>query len=98
MSEGVVKIRLALLFFLLAAMPGCWMPVLSIVLEARKWEHLTDWVFVIPSLGAVISPLLLGAVADQRVNAERVLAAVMLANALCTAAAFWFLSSGDSQG
>lgn len=74
------------------------MPVLSIVLEARGWQHLTDWVFVIPSLGAVVSPLLLGALADQRINAERVLASVMLANAICTAAAFWFLSGGNSQG
>lgn len=90
--------RLSLVFFLLAAMPGCWVPVLSIVLEARGWEHLTDWVFVIPSLGAIISPLFLGALADQRINAERVLASVMLANAICTASAFWFLGDGDSQG
>lgn len=79
-------------------MPGCWVPVLSIVLEARGWAHLTDWVFVIPSLGAMISPLFLGALADQRVNAERVLASVMLANSICTALAFWFLGAGDSQG
>lgn len=78
-------------------MPGCWVPVLSIVLEAKGWAHLTDWVFIVPSLGAIISPLFLGALADQRFNAERILAGVMLANAVCTASAFWFLGAGDSQ-
>ncbi|MDQ8191951.1 MFS transporter [Roseibacillus persicicus] len=97
MSERSIQLRLSLVFFLLAAMPGCWTPVLSIVLEARGWSNLTDWVFVIPSLGAVVSPLLLAAVADQRVNAEKVLAAVMTANAICTASAFWFLGQGNSQ-
>ncbi len=72
--------------------------MLSIVLEAKGWAHLTDWAFVVPSLGAIVSPLFLGALADQRMNAERVLAGVMLANAICTACAFWALGSGDSQG
>ena len=98
MSERAVKWRISVVFFLLAAMPGCWVPVLSIVLEAKGWAHLTDWAFVIPSLGAIISPLFLGALADQRIHAERVLARVMLMNAICTAAAFWFLGKGDSQG
>ena len=97
MSERALQWRISLVFFLLAAMPGCWVPVLSIVLEGRGWQHLTDWVFVIPCLGAIVSPLFLGALADQRINAERVLAGVMLANATCTGLAFWFLGSGDSQ-
>ena len=97
MSERALQWRISLVFFLLAAMPGCWVPVLSIVLEGRGWQHLTDWVFMIPSLGAIVSPLFLGALADQRVNAERVLAGVMLVNAICTGLAFWFLGAGDSQ-
>lgn len=71
--------------------------MLSIVLEAKGWAHLTDWAFVIPSLGAIVSPLFLGALADQRINAERVLAGVMAMNATCTALAFWFLGRGDSE-
>ncbi|MBK1833506.1 MFS transporter [Roseibacillus ishigakijimensis] len=78
-------------------MPGCWNPVLSIILEAKGWERLTDWAFFIPALGTILSPLCLAAVADQRVNAERVLALVMGANVLSTAAAFWFLGEADSQ-
>jgi MFS family permease len=69
---------------------------MSNVLDQRGWEHLTDWVFVIPPLGAIFTPLFLGALADQRFNAERVLAAVVLANALSTAGAFGFLALGDS--
>lgn len=79
-------------------MPGCWVPVLAIVLEARGWQALTDWAFVIPSIGAIVSPLFLGAIADQRMNAERVLAIVLILNSLCTIAAFWFLGDGASQG
>lgn len=77
-------------------MPGCWIPVVSNVLAERGWEHLTDWVFIIPSLGAIISPLFLGALADQRFHGERLLAAVLAANAITTALAFWFLKSSDS--
>lgn len=77
-------------------MPGCWVPVVSNVLAEQGWEHLTDWVFIIPSLGAIISPLFLGALADQRFDAGRILAAVLAANAVTTALAFWFLKLGDS--
>ena len=93
MSERALQWRISLVFFLLAAMPGCWVPVLSIVLEGKGWQHLTDWVFVIPSLGAIVSPLFLGALADQRINAERVLAGVMLVNAICTASDFLVFGS-----
>lgn len=98
MTERGIQWRLSLVFFLLAAMPGCWVPVISNVLAARGWAGLTDWVFVIPSMGAVISPLFLGALADQRMNAEKVLAGVLALNSAFTAAAFWFVGQGDSQG
>ena len=97
MEQRGINLRLSIVFFLLAAIPGCWVPVLAIILEGKGWSHLTDWAFVIPSLGAIISPLFLGALADQRINAERVLAGVLLANSICTGLAFWFLGEGDSQ-
>lgn len=98
MTDRGIQWRLSLVFFLLAAMPGCWVPVVSNVLAARGWAALTDWVFVIPSIGALISPLFLGALADQRVNAEKILAGVLALNSLFTAGAFWFVGQGNSQG
>ena len=79
-------------------MPGFWMPVLAIVLEARGWDYLTDWVFVISPAGAIISPLFFGVLADQRMNAEKVLAALLFLSSLCLAASFWFLEKGSSPG
>lgn len=69
---------------------------MSNVLVVRGWEHLTDWVFIIPSLGAIISPLFLGALADQRFNGEKLLAAVLAANAITTALAFMILKTSDT--
>ena len=69
---------------------------MAIVLEARGWQRLTDWVLVMPCLGAMLSPLCVGALADQRVNAERVAASVLILGAFSMAGACWFLGAGDS--
>ncbi len=67
---------------------------MSLVLEERGWGHLTDWVFVLPSVGAMCSPLFMAALADQRFRAEKLMALVLLANGLMTGAAFWCLHQG----
>lgn len=96
-SQKMVKGRAALVYFLMAAVSGCWIPVLAIVLEERGWESLTDWVFVISASGAIFSPLFVGALADQRIHAQRLLAGILAGTALFTVASFWFLGAGDSQ-
>ena len=95
-TEKGIKWRLAAVFFLVAAMPGCWVPVIANVLDAKGWADLTDWVLVIPAMGAIISPLFLGALADQRINAEKLLGGVLFLNAASTAIAFLFVIKGNS--
>ncbi len=60
-------------FFLFAATPGCWLPVLANVLKGRDWGHLVTWAYLIPPLAGVLSPLVIAARADQKVPAERLL-------------------------
>lgn len=60
-------------FFLFAATPACWLPVLANVLKGRDWTHLVTLAYLIPPLSAVLSPLAIAARADQKVPAERLL-------------------------
>ena len=67
---------IGVVFFLLAAAPGFWLPVLSNVLKAKGWGGLTTWAFLIPHLAGIISPILLGARADNKYRADRILASL----------------------
>jgi MFS family permease len=60
-------------FFLLAASPGCWLPVLSNVLKTAHWSQWVTWAYLIPPLAGIVSPLVLAARADQQVAAEKLL-------------------------
>ncbi|MDP0492157.1 MAG: MFS transporter [Verrucomicrobiota bacterium JB023] len=87
---------MALLFFLVAACPGFWAPVIANVLAARGWDEWLELTLLVPPLGAILSPLILGALADQRLAAQKVLAAITFGNAIMTAAAFWLLERATS--
>ncbi len=83
-----------IVFFLNGMTPGFWMPALTNIFNARG---LGDWVsvaFVVPPLCALISPLIGGALADQRVPANRLFAwaSVLASGALL--AAFSSLDAG----
>ncbi len=64
-------------YFLLAAAPGFWIPVLTNVLDARGWSPYVTLAFIIPPLAGMISPLALAARADQVIPAEKLLAALV---------------------
>lgn len=85
-------------FFLLAAAPGCWVPVLSTVLRAHGWGELITLAFLVPPVAGTISPLLLGATADQRFPAEKVLAFSAWAGAVFLFTAFQVVDSGGPAG
>lgn len=95
---GIVGHRywIAVVFFLLAAAPGFWVPVLSNVLKARGWETTITWAFLLPPAAGIISPLILGARADQRYRADRILGLMLGGGAIFLYLAFWFLENGDS--
>lgn len=81
----------AVVFFLLAAAPGCWWPALA---NTLKEYGLGSWVavtFAIPPLASMISPLVFGAQVDQRWQAQKVLGWIMLSGAGFLFMAFYAL-------
>lgn len=83
-----------IVFFFQGMTPGFWLPALTNILRARG---LGDWVpavFMVPPVCALIGPLVGGALADQRVSADRLLAWSSLLCSLALAAAFGSLDAG----
>ena len=87
---GIVGHRywIAVVFCLLAAAPGAWLPVLSNVLEARGWSRITMWAFLVGPIAGMISPLLFSARADQRIPAEKLVGYIITGGAVFLWAAF----------
>ena len=54
--------------------PGFWMPALTNILNAHGVSGWVALVFVVPPLCGIISPLIGGALADQRIAADRLFA------------------------
>src|SRR5215218_2677629 len=67
------KARLCALYGMHAFALGLWGVNLSNVLKAHGFEHIVHYVFACSSVAALISPLAVGALADQRMPAEKVL-------------------------
>lgn len=91
-----------IVFFLHGMTPGFWLPALSNILNAHGLSGWVTLVFVIPPLCSLVSPLVGGALADQRIAAERLFAWSSLLGAVALLAAFaalkanwnpwWFVS------
>ena len=81
-------------FFLLAAAPGFWLPVMANILHAKGWGDYTTLVFMVLPLSAIISPLLLSARADQVIAAEKLLTIIVGAGAILAGIAFLLLEQG----
>lgn len=80
-------------FFFHGMTPGFWLPALTNILGARG---LGDWVpavFVVQPVCALISPLIGGALADQRVPADRLFAWSSLIGSLALLGAFGSLDA-----
>ena len=73
--------RLWLVYFFQGMAPGFWYPALTNILIAQGLSGWVAWGFMMVPLGALISPLISGALADQRVPAERLYAGSALAGA-----------------
>lgn len=65
--------KLAVLFFLHGGTLGMWGVSLASVLRAHGFESIVSYAFATTSIAALISPLAVGALADQRFSSERVL-------------------------
>ena len=81
-------------FFFHAMASGCWTPALTNILRA---EGLPEWVaaaFMVPPLCALFSPLIGGALADQRVAANRLFSYSAFIGAVFLGGAFLALDLG----
>ncbi len=90
-QEGVKTDRwkLGVLFCLHAAALGMYGISLSSVLRAHGFESIVPFVFATTSLAALISPLAIGGLADQRFSSERVLRWLGTGSMICLAILFW---------
>ena len=93
-NPRMVFTTLWVVFFFHGMTPGFWLSALTNILGARG---LGDWVaavFVVSPVCALISPLIGGALADQRVSADRLFAWTSLICAVLLVAAFGTLDAG----
>jgi len=67
------RAKLALLFFFTAVPMGIWNVPLANVFAAYGKGHLVPWILATSAVAAFISPLFIGALADQRVAPTRLL-------------------------
>ena len=67
------RVHLAVLFFLHAQAAGMWGMAMSNVLRTHGLERLVPYTFACFALAAMISPLILGSLADQHLPANRLL-------------------------
>lgn len=85
---------LAVVFFLVAAAPGFWVPALSNILITH---HLGAWkeaAVIAPCLAAMISPMIFGALVDQRYEAQKVLGWIMLIGSIFIFLSFHAIEAG----
>lgn len=71
------------------------MPVLANVLDANGWGEYTTLTFMVLPLSAIISPLVIGARADQTIAAEKLLAILVGGGSVLAWIAFSLLEQGE---
>ena len=90
--------ELAALFFIHAMAMGMWFVPLATVLPAYGYGDIKSYVFATSAVAAFISPLIFGALADQRLAPVRVLRWLSLATAGAMALATTAISQQWGQG
>ena len=83
-----------LVFFLQGMGPGMWMPALTNILGSMGLREWVPWAFIVSPVCALVSPLIGGALADQRVPANRLFVWSTVVAALGLLAAFRVLEAG----
>ncbi|MGC4017378.1 MAG: MFS transporter [Luteolibacter sp.] len=80
--------------FFLGLSPGFWGSALTNILNAKGLGEWVTLAFMVTPCAALVSPLVAGALADQRIRAERLLGIIALSGAGLLLAAFWTLDHG----
>lgn len=81
-------------FFFHGMAPGFWIPAITNILKAQGLSGWVALVFLIPPVCSLISPLIGGALADQRMAANRLYFITSAVGAILLFAAFWCLNHG----
>lgn len=83
-------------FFIHGMAPGFWIPSLTNILKAEGLGAWVAWAFAIPPVCSLFAPLIVGALADERIAAQKLLAFSSLLGAVILAVTFLFLDIGLS--
>jgi MFS family permease len=83
------RLQLAVLYFIIALALGLWTFNFSSVLAAHGYEHIVRYAWAANGVAAIISPLIVGALADLRYSSERVLRWIGTGAAAFLALLFW---------
>jgi MFS family permease len=94
MNPRWVFAALWMVFFLQGMAPGLWIPALTNILGSMGLREWVPWAFVVSPVCALISPLVAGALADQRVPANRLFAWSSVVAAFGLLGAFLVLDAG----
>lgn len=94
MNPKWVFVAIWLVFFLQGMGPGLWMPALTNILGSMGLREWVPWAFIVSPVCALVSPLIGGALADQRVPANRLFVWSSFVAALGLLAAFRVLEAG----
>ena len=82
-----------IVFFFQGMTPGFWLPALTNILKAQGLSSWVALVFMVPPVCSIISPLIGGALADQRMAANRLYVWTTLMGAVVLFAAFACLNA-----
>jgi nucleoside transporter len=81
--------RLGLMFFLLGMSPGFYIPVLTNLLMSKGFgSDVVQWAWLAAPVAAMLSPVCVGALADNRFAAQKMLGWIGLLSAVLLGAAF----------
>lgn len=80
--------------FFLGLSPGFWGAALTNILNAKGLGEWITLAFMVSPCAAMVSPLIAGALADQRIRAERLLGIIAMTSAGLLLVAFWSLDHG----
>ncbi len=83
-----------LVFFFHGMAPGFWVPSLTNVLNEHGLGNWIYWAFAMPPIASLISPVIGGALADERMAAQKIMAWSSLLGAVMIVLAFGALDYG----
>jgi nucleoside transporter len=87
-------VRLWFAFFFIAMAPGFWFPAITNILGARGLDAWVPWAFLAGPVASLLSPVVGGALADNRFSAEKLLGGISIGGAWLIGMAFYSLDQG----